>query len=124
MNKFETGDRVRRIKGCHNKMKPGDVGTVENLRGLRIKEFPGTGAHDPTNFILVKEAPPKPWLRVTPPQPEKRELVEFWPNSETHVNFRKAANGRDLISICMGAIHKETLDELIETLKEISREMK
>jgi hypothetical protein len=124
--KFKVGDRVR-IKN-NAEFSRGSKGIITGI-GKTVYLVLRDGSEDSgmmffENELELIEEKPKPWLKVTPPQPEKRELQSFWLNSETHIIFKKAANGEDIIEIGTMGIHKKMLDELIETLVEISKEMK
>lgn len=93
--------------------------------GIQLENGIGKYWYSAKNFVLVEEVEkPKPWLKITPPQPAKRELIPFWLNSEVNVNFTKSGNGSDLINIGANWIDKKMLDELVETLTEISKEMR
>lgn len=124
MPEFKTGDRVKRVTENFLNAKVGQVYTVEQTNGshsLTLKEI--QGIYDENCFVLVGKEP-KPWLKVTPPQPEKRELVNFWPNSECKIIFSKACDDTDLAKVFCNELHAKDIRELGEALIEISKEMK
>lgn len=127
MAKFKVGDRVRRIgMSAPPHMIKGNVYTVTKCCGNNIYVEGDQGSWDPDRFELVIN---RPWLKVTPPQPEKRELVEtmIFPG----ITFRPESPSRHTCLVleidgCIShkIVTKESLCSLGETLIEISKEMK
>ncbi len=60
MAKFKVGDKVKRIKGLHIGMIPGDIGTITRINscgGLELEEYIASsndkGIHHENNFELL-----------------------------------------------------------------------
>lgn len=110
MNKFKPGDRVRRITcdGFHhgNRMvRIGDERTVSYItdyNSIILQEH--EGSFDPEYFEMIEEKPVRqnPFIKITPPQPEKREIsfsVSFVYNSNGYSLLQaKPTNNKELIA--------------------------
>jgi hypothetical protein len=131
MHEFKEGDKVRRISngGFYTPVGHEDIVThVDGSGDIKLKGLPDNSYWMKQFFELVVEEKPKPWLKITPPQEAKRELVSCILVGEYKLTVCDCSDrdGFDSVRIAEGpyGINKNQLHQLGETLIEISKEMK
>lgn len=127
MSRFKVGDRVRRKnEGLSSReLSDGDyvVESINHNGTIRIQGH--AKVWDEIYFTSITEEPPKPWLKVTPPVPEKRQLVTCGLFGGLTIEFlEEDSAARFYLTSSSAAMNKSELRELGQTLIEISKEMK
>lgn len=135
--KFKVGDKVRCRSVCDGaRVTVGREYVIKKLRQHHKRIW--SGLIGVTNDVgsytemfaerFEPVAPERPWLKVTPSQPEKRELQSAYLIGQYKLTVCDCSDrdGYDSVRISEGpyGINKEQLRELGKTLIEISKEMK